>query len=419
MRRITEFLLCLYVFSIPWDFIPIPGIGSLARLQGIVVVAAVVLTVLSEGRIRKPDPVLGFATLFAVLSILSLTWTVAPGFTYTAAVAYAQLILSVWIVREIARTREQQQRVIFAFCLGIFVPIVSLMINFIRGTQLEMSGQEQFSSVGLNADSVGVLLTIGFPFAWYLMTTQGRVRRVLSMLYLGLAPIGVMLTAVRGAFLALLVALMIVPLSMKLSTRSLVRAIVLLFALGTAVLWAVPASSWRRIATIPEEIGSGSMSARRDLWTAGIRAFPERPLLGFGAGAFGSAIEPLHMTRFKNDLPAHSVPVGLLVEHGVIGFVAFVALLVACGFTIIRLPPQERMLWSVLMLVWIVGAISGSLERWKVTWVLFGLLAAQSGPRSQRHAVRQLKPTPGRPTHQVPAYATSGPVRVNQRIDHR
>jgi O-antigen ligase len=120
------------------------------------------------------------------------------------------------------------------------------------------------------------------------------------------------------------------------------------------------------------------MSTRRNIWEVGLGAFPEHPVLGVGAGAYGTLLE----NRGNRSLPAHNVFIGLLVEQGVAGLLLFSALIGACALTIFRMPPSDRTLWSVLMLSWFVGLGSLSLERWKVTWLLFGLLSAQSGAAS-------------------------------------
>ena len=102
--------------------------------------------------------------------------------------------------------------------------------------------------------------------------------------------------------------------------------------------------------------------------------FPDRPVLGIGAGAYGTVLE----NSGNKSLPAHNLLLGILVEQGIVGAILFVGLLVACARNIVRMPPLDRKLWAVVMLSWTVGLMTLSIERWKVTWLLFGMLAAQS-----------------------------------------
>jgi O-antigen ligase len=88
------------------------------------------------------------------------------------------------------------------------------------------------------------------------------------------------------------------------------------------------------------------------------------------------AVKSQRQTFFAENLVAHNVFIGILVEQGIVGITLFVTLLGACAVTILRLPPQYRTLWAVLALSWLTQAQAGSLERGKITWLLFALLAA-------------------------------------------
>jgi O-antigen ligase len=229
-----------------------------------------------------------------------------------------------------------------------------------------------------------------------LIQHRGGVVRVLSLIYFVLAPVAVVLTAARGAFLAGIVALSVIPLSLpRQSVRSVFLVIGLLIGLLTTVSMVVPPAIWARIVTIPTEItGGGGLTGRTDIWKAGVTVFWSHMLLGVGAGAYGTAVQPY--TYFPH--APHNMAVGMLVELGVVGFVIFAALLGACALTIWRLPPDERTLWTALMLSWFVGVMSLNFEESKVTWLLYGLLAAQTAAEATRRSIVH----PQR-THTVPA----------------
>ena len=72
-----------------------------------------------EGRFRKPDAVLGFAIAFSVWGALSLLWTISYANTVRLATTYAQLVASVWVIREFVRTREEMQPLLVAILLRL------------------------------------------------------------------------------------------------------------------------------------------------------------------------------------------------------------------------------------------------------------------------------------------------------------
>ena len=213
-----------------------------------------------------------------------------------------------------------------------------------------------------------------------MLTSRAVAVRILTLTYLVLAPIAVLLTGTRGAFVAGIAAVSIVPLTVpKLALRYLVIAASLILVV-IAVVPKLPKTATSRFATIPQELAAGNMSNRRFIWRAGLEVFPDRPVLGVGAGAYGTVLE----NSGNKSLPAHNLLLGILVEQGIVGAVLFVGLLVACARNIVRMPPLDRKLWAVVMLTWTVGLMSISIERWKVTWLLFGMLAAQSQAPLQR-----------------------------------
>jgi len=408
MRKLTGFLLWLYVFTVPWDIIAIPGIGTTTRFAGMAAIGAAVLTTALEGRFRKPDAIFGLATAFTVLSALSLLWTVSYPATVDAVRQYAQLLGSVWVVREVARTREQQKWLLVAFCLGAFVPMGSLLNHYWTGVQLD-TDTVRYTATGFNADGVALLLVIGMPMAWHLVLTSAGAVRAIALIYFALAPTAILLTSARGAFLAGVVALSIVPLTLpRPSFRSFIAVTGSLLLIVAILASIVPKSSWDRIATIPAELSGGSLTTRRDIWRAGLYFFPARPLLGSGSGSFGEVAQSSPEYHPRSDMIAHNLPIGMLVEQGIVGVALFATLVAASALIICGMPSSDRKLWAVIMTCWLVGMLSLSLERWKVTWLLFGLLAAYDRVGSIRRHKSEARPrivASERPTLFRPVYS--------------
>jgi O-antigen ligase len=379
MRNVSRYLLWVYVFTVPWDNFALPLVGTVSRLCAMAVVAGAVVTMAMEGRFRRPDAVLGFAIAFAVWSALSLLWTLSYENTVAMVTTYAQCAASVWLIRELVRTREEVEPLLAALLFGFFVPLTSVLNNFRHGVAIG-GDAERFSGVGLNADFVGLLLVLGLPIAWHLVMHRRGIVRVAALIYVVTAPVGLLLTATRGALVAGLAASAIVPLTLfRQSMRSYALTGVLLIVGALAAVQLVPSSNWERMRSTAGEITEGgTLSGRTVFWRAGLQAFPERPLLGAGAGAYGAAIDPY----FRNSgvaFSAHNVVIGLLVEQGIVGLMLFAGIFGACARTIVRSPPSYAALWGVLLLTWLVGGMSGNPENQKLTWVLFGLVSSQSG----------------------------------------
>jgi O-antigen ligase len=144
------------------------------------------------------------------------------------------------------------------------------------------------------------------------------------------------------------------------------------------------------------------MSGRTELWDRAWRAFLERPILGAGANAFGAAVDPRRGTQGS----AHNSALALLVEQGVVGLTLFTILLATCAWAIVGLPAKQRLLWSASMLAWLIFAMAHDAHTDRVTWVLFGLLAAESAATGRSALAARESPVPA-----------GGPLK--QRLDTR
>jgi O-antigen ligase len=403
VRRITLALVWLFVLSVvPLGIVSTSsGVGTFSRLIGIVAIGAGVLTTLAERRIRRPGVIFWFALVFAVASVMSLFWTVSYADTVSRAGTYLQFVALIWVVREFARTREQQHSLLLAFCLGAVVFAFDLLRNFGGGVHLE-----RYTANGTNPNYVGVALVTGFPMAWYLLLNHRGVIRVVTALYCFVAPIAVLLTAGRGAFIAGIATLSIVPLTLRRKSFPLLPAIALMCATAVAIGLVVPQQSWDRLFTIKQEIGGGTMNGRVPIWNVGWQLFQQRPFLGVGAGAFPAAFESV---RYGNSA-AHNLALALLVEQGVVGLSLFAALVGACFWVISGLPSADRKLWAVLMMGWLISGLSGDSHMDKITWVLFGMLAAQDRVKTPHQASA---PTLGRARRAVGG-TLLGPVPVRR-----
>jgi O-antigen ligase len=319
-----------------------------------------------------------------VWSVLSLLWTLSYGYTAGLATTYAQCAASVWVIRELVRTREEVESLLAAFLFGLFVPLVSVLNNFRLGVGT-VGEPQRFTGVGLNADFVGLLIVFGLPIAWHLVMQRRGIVRVAALIYLATAPVGLLLTATRGALMAGLAGAAIVPLTLlrQSSLRSYAITSVLLIVGSLAAVQVVPRYNWERMgSTVSEVTGegdvTGTMTGRMRLWSFGLQAFPQRPLLGAGAGAYGAAVEP-YFSSGGRSINAHNFAVGLLVEEGIVGLLLFGGIFGASAWTIFRSPSPYGVLWAVLLLTWLIGGMSGNPETQKFTWVMFGFVSAQSG----------------------------------------
>lgn len=127
-------------------------------------------------------------------------------------------------------------------------------------------------------------------------------------------------SAARGAFAATVAGLLALAAWGRGKRRGLALAIVAL-AIGCAGAWLWPLLAQRLLTPTP-----AGTPGRAAMWQVAIDLWREHPVLGAGPGMFRRlAAERLDVSRYR-PAHAHSTPLHLLAETGLLGLAAFVAL---------------------------------------------------------------------------------------------
>jgi O-antigen ligase len=266
---------------------------------------------------------------------------------------------------------------------------------FGTGTGRNLS-EGRYTSGGENENELGIILALSLCMSCYLLA-RNKGFRVLWFLHVPACLVAILLTGSRGSFIAAVLALLMFPCSLgSFSKNEKILgglALVLVVALG---LTFVPATTWDRMGSIQGEISEGTLTKRTYIWSAGLEAYREHPVLGVGAGAFEAGV----VKRLDVAYVAHNSYLSVLVELGAVGLILFLALLASLVHAALKLPKTPRTAWIFLLLTWSVAVLSLTWEHRKPTWFLFGLLMAQSAAlarprfRAQEHVAGGFSPVP-------------------------
>lgn len=386
--------LWLLVFAIPWeDAITIPGLGTSARLVGIVAAGLGVLAIIESGRVRRPAPGHVLMGLFVLLAAVSYLWSLYPEGTSVQIVQYIQLFLMVWLIWELAPKVAGQTKLMQAYVFGTFVSGIDTVYLFLTHRE---SAYQRYAGAGLDANDLGLMMALSIPISYYLLLqTKGNMAWIYR-LQLALAGTTILLTASRGAALASVVALAIIPLtSANLSGRRKIAVLLTMALLICGAVLFAPETSWERLSTAPSEFEHGTLTGRTVIWKAGWEIFRAHPFLGIGANAFRLIVsrvmaEPIRLEQevYPPAPPAHNTFLSVLVEQGVVGLIIFCALVTALVVSARAMPIFPRRFWTLSLVVWMIGVSSLTWEMRKPTWLLFGLIIAQSQCLAVRRARR-------------------------------
>ena len=392
MSRVAFALLWLLVFTIPWEnAIVLPGTGTVSRVLGAVALGAGVFQAILRGRVRPPGWFIVMMTLFVAWSGVTLFWSVDPEESRRRVQTYIQLAVMAWLIWELADSEERQASLMQAYILGCWCIAGATIWSYATGA----AGLESRYNVaeGFNENDVALTLVLGIPMAWYLAVTRlGWLTRWFNRVYLPVSLIALLLTASRGGFLAGLVALTIVPLSLgRLDWRSKAILSIIVIASAYAIATVIPPTSWQRLTTTHSELSSGTIGFRKIIWAAGLNVAFAHPVVGVGAGAFASSVAP----ELARPFAAHNAFLAVLVEQGVVGLALFAMMFIAAFVTSSRLSPMAARFRVVLLATLVIGVMPLNWDYIKTLWFVLALLAAQSVVVDR--ARRRYKPPSGHP----------------------
>ena len=372
MRRIAWTLLLLFAFTIPWEYsLDLGGLlGNAARITGLLVLLATVPAVLQAGRMRTPGAFWLFTIALFLWFCSSYFWTIDPVATLEKIRAYFQEMMIVWLMWELADTPADLRNLLRATVAGSWV-LALLTLAAFSSPEAIAAGQIRFAAYGQDPNEVARFLDLGFPLAALLGHCERRwPPRLLALGFFPLGIFAVLLTASREGFLAAVIGL--VGSVLLLTQGRARRAIAAAFAVPPflAALWLiVPGGTLARLATIPEQLRTGDLNQRFNIWSAGWRAFAHAPLVGTGAGSFVAAA---HLSPIDT---AHNTALSIAVGGGLCALflaVALVALAVRCA---LRTNGPLRLALITSLLVWILTSLAATVEENRTTWLLLAIVA--------------------------------------------
>jgi O-antigen ligase len=372
MRRIAWGLLLVFAFAIPWEYSLDLGepLGNVARVAGLLLLLTVVPAVLQAGRLRTPGPMQWMVLAFYLWFCCSYFWTIEPVVTLERMRAYFQVMMTVWLVWELAETPGDLRWLLRAFVAGSWVLAVLTLANF-ASPEAMAAGQVRFAATGQDPNDVARFLDLGFPLAALLVNSERRwPARLLALGYLPLGLVAVLLTASRGGFLAAVVALAgCAILLVRHHARGVLVGAMALPAIAAGLWFTVPREIFERLATIPEQLQSGDLNQRLNIWTTGWQAFVRSPLIGSGAGSFVSVAGLAPMDT------AHNTALAVAVNGGLVGLLLAVTTVALAARSIAQTRGALRMALATALLVWAITAMVATVEESRTTWLLLALMA--------------------------------------------
>jgi putative inorganic carbon (hco3(-)) transporter len=252
------------------------------------------------------------------------------------------------------------------------------------------------NSVFFDPDIFGRFLAlVMILLAAVLLQSRHQREQVQATVVLAILWGALVLTLSRSSLGALLLGLATLAALRWNASRAIVAAAGVV-ALGAAV-----------VAVTPNTFGlnqglNGASAGRAGLVSGGIDLFGQRPLWGYGSGSFVARYRKHHPGTSTTLAASHTIAITIAAEQGLIGELAYIALLLAAALTLLRGtrsdPARAAIAAAFLALVFHSGLYADFLED-PVTWTLLGIgaalaIARRSGDEDATPRAPELTPVP-------------------------
>lgn len=316
-----------YIFASTTYRLPIGAASVVLALAGLLFL---------PGRFRFPPSAAFFSAflVWAAIGAFASRWPTVAGESLYELAKVALIFLA---MVNALRTRSHAWffMVFFLACFGTH-PARGALINYLTGNTI-FGRNAWYMGIFSNPNDFGALVLLQLSMAVaLLMTERSRLVRLGALFATALFPFLILTTQSRGVFLALSLFVLLSVMGL----RRKMRGILVIGALGAALVAISPSGVWERVQglrnigntedlrTVDEE---GSAEQRYLLVQVGLRIAAANPVVGVGLGTIPYANDDISAILGKRD--AHNTYITVAAENGIPGLLLFLLLV---GSTIWR-----------------------------------------------------------------------------------
>jgi O-antigen ligase len=373
---------------IPWeDLIYLPGVGGLIRLLGYFTLFAAIISLPSKKHIRALNAFHYLVIFFIIWNLAAVLWSIDYDLSSMSAFRYLRLAGLSWLIYEFAGQEKEVIWLIRSYMFGcVLVMSQILNIYFTKGYLAAPEMEGRITALNMNENDIALILLLGMGLVYFLLVVKEETAKIWKIIYsvfLPFAAVTMFMTGSRAGLISLLIGgayLIVLQRKMTIGKRILLlMGLASIFIISLNIL---PDSVFQRFITTDREFLQGTWTGRLKIYEAGIEAFLNNPLLGVGGGNFEKAVES--SIGIKS---SHNAYLGVLVESGMVGFIAFISMFVYIIIIISCSSKRKTDIWMATMVMLMVGIFSLGWEYRKPLWLFFGLIINFSTRKSNFYEV--------------------------------
>jgi O-antigen ligase len=264
-------------------------------------------------------------TFFVGALVASVSTSVWPSNSVSCIINLLTTLTFFLVIINVVNNENRLKGMLWLFILAGGYDAISSAIAYFTGNLIVAQGIERAESLtGADPNTLAISLVLAIPFmAFALGWIKRRYLRFVSLMLAIAAVFTIAITGSRTGVIGLLAALFFIWL---ISKRRLITMMVFLVAI--AIGWvSLPAQYKERYSTITSGEVDASTQGRYDAWKAGLGMFYSRPFLGVGIDNFPVAYASGDFSEKRFWLRPHNLYIQLISELGLVGLVAWTALI--------------------------------------------------------------------------------------------
>ena len=375
MAKLPFWFLCFFVFSLPWQgFIVIPGLGTVSRLLGFLLVGVGGLYILLKKNLKELPLLLIICIVFVLWGLFSYIWSIHPVATLSRFFQNIQFIAMMWLIWELCNSRKDYILLMQLFVLGLFIPIFDMLSMYISQTY----GYYRISAGGFGANRMALYLAIGMPIAWYLyLSERMNMFTWFNLSYIPLAMFSILLTGSRTGLIIGAIGLIIVPLTF-INLRNNSKIVVLTVSTICVVFSLIYFSqeterlerNIERFVETPEMVQEGRFTGREIIWAKGIQRIADKPIHGYGSNTSRFILgEALH----RDARAAHNTYIALLLDGGIISIIILIAVILLATIPTHTINYNVKVFGFITVLILLTAMIVNNIETEKIFWFVLSI----------------------------------------------
>jgi len=271
--------------------------------------------------------------VFWITIVISAIFAYKREYCLTPLLDFTQMFIFYMVTINLINSEKKFHHLVWA------IVIIFALLSFKGMVSWAMDGISRISGAGGDDDHFAVALCMALPFSLYILFTERNgFKQMAAILSFFLIISGIITTISRGGFMGLGMVLFLFFLKVKKPAFLIIYLFffVFIFLVGTLLM---PKEYVERMNTISHYQDDGSAMTRIQCYHVGGRMMVERPITGIGIGNFNK-IGHLYDSCIEG-LVAHNVFIQVASECGILGFLAFVGLIISSMIRSFRL--RERL----------------------------------------------------------------------------